>query len=74
VNDRVDYLCTRPEHQGAEPNDALTMHDERWAYCPTARTGPHEWRPTGGIPVEQAKALVRESSGRAISAVDQRSD
>jgi hypothetical protein len=59
MNDRVDYFCARPEHQGAEPNDALTMHRDGWAYCPAAAKEPHNWQPTGGMSLNDAKNFLR---------------
>ena len=55
MDDRVDFYCARPDHRGAEPNDALTMHGERWAYCPAAKGEPHDWRPTGGMSLHDVK-------------------
>ena len=58
MDDRVEYFCARPEHQGAEPNDALTMHRDRWAYCPSARSDEHEWRATGGLSLDEVKRIA----------------
>jgi hypothetical protein len=58
MNDHVDFFCARPEHQGPEPNDALTMHDERWAYCPAAKSEPHDWQPTGGMSLRDVKRFT----------------
>ena len=60
MNDRVDFVCARADHQGSEPEDALTMHEERWAYCPSAAREAHEWRPvpTGGMSVEDVKRFL----------------
>ena len=58
MDDRVDFFCARPGHRGPEPNDALTMHNERWAYCPGAEGEPHDWQPTGGMSLEDVKCLA----------------
>ena len=58
MDDRVDFFCARPDHQGAEPNDALTMHQERWAYCPAAKSEPHDWQATGGMSLEDVKRFA----------------
>jgi hypothetical protein len=55
MDDRVEYFCSRPEHQGAEPNDALTMHRDRWAYCPSGKSDGHDWRATGGKSLDEVK-------------------
>jgi hypothetical protein len=62
MNDRVDYVCTRAEHQASEPKDALTMHDDSWAYCSGGGSGPHDWRstPMGGMSLDDAKRLVEQ--------------
>jgi hypothetical protein len=58
MDDRIDFFCARPGHQGPEPNDALTMHEERWAYCPSAKAEAHDWQPTGGMSFEEVKELA----------------
>jgi hypothetical protein len=64
MNDRVDYVCTRAEHQTSEPNDALTMHEDSWAYCSGGGSGPHDWRstPTGGMSLDDAKRFVDQTT------------
>lgn len=74
MNDRVDYFCARPEHQGAEPNDGLTMHDDRWAYCPAAAAAPHSWQSTGGMSLDDVKQFVLGHPSRALRTQDQPSD
>lgn len=63
MNDRVDFVCARAEHQGSELDDVLTMHEDRWAYCPAGARAPHDWRPmpTGAISLEDAKRFVARS-------------
>lgn len=68
MNDHVDFVCARAEHQGSEPNDALTMHEDRWAYCAAGSGEPHDWQPTGGMSLDDAKRFVRR---RQIGPVDQ---
>jgi hypothetical protein len=76
MNDHVDFVCARAEHQGSEPNDALTMHEDRWAYCPAGAGEPHEWRsmPTGGMSLDDAKQHVRRHPIRPLDTTAQRSD
>jgi hypothetical protein len=74
MNDRVDYFCARSEHQGAEPNDALTMHKDRWAYCPAGAGEPHSWQSTGGMSVDDVKRFVVRHPIRSVGTSDQRSD
>ena len=59
MNDRVDFVCARAEHQGTEPNEALTMHEERWAYCSGGAGERHDWQLTGGMSLEDAKQFVK---------------
>jgi len=49
VNERIDFYCSDPGHQTLHPGEQLTMHDERWAYCPKSAAGEHRWQPTGGM-------------------------
>jgi hypothetical protein len=76
MNDRVDFYCARAEHQGSEPDDALTMHEERWAYCPSGAGGSHDWHPIpgGGMSLEDAKQFVRRRPIRPIDTGAQHSD
>ena len=74
MNDRVDFFCGRPEHQGAEPNDALTMHDDRWAYCPAAASAPHNWQSTGGMSLDDVKQFVLGHPIRLVRTPGTRSD
>jgi hypothetical protein len=67
MNDRVDF-CSRPDHQGAEPNDALTMHNDPWAYCPAGGREPHDWRPSGGISLEEVKQFALDHPVRRLGA------
>jgi hypothetical protein len=60
MNDRVEYFCARPDHQGPEPNDALTVHTDRWAYCPAAKGE----QATGGMSLDDVKRFaVRRLGG-----------
>jgi len=74
MNDRVDFVCARPEHQVSELNDALTMHKDHWAYCAAGAGGPHDWRSTGGLSLEDVKRFVRLHPIRRSDPVVQRSD
>ncbi|HEY8786994.1 MAG TPA: hypothetical protein VIN63_11010 [Candidatus Limnocylindria bacterium] len=74
MNDRVDFVCARAEHQGSELDDVLTMHEDLWAYCPGGAREHHDWRPTGGMSLEDAKQFVRRQPIRQVDARVQRSD
>ena len=76
MNDRVDYICARAEHQGSEPDDVLTMHEDRWAYCPGGARADHDWRsmPAGAMSLQDAKQFVQRQSIPRVDATDQRSD
>jgi hypothetical protein len=76
MNDRIDFFCARAEHLGSEPNDALTMHEDRWAYCAAGANEPHEWHPMpiGGMSLDDTKQFVRRRSAHPVDAMDQRSD
>jgi hypothetical protein len=74
MNDRVDFVCARADHQGSEPNDALTMHEDRWAYCSGGAGEPHDWRPTGGLSLNDAKRFVGPDPIHPVRPTDQRSD
>ena len=52
---QVDYYCDEPGHQTWTPGDTLTMHVDRWAYCPTGQDAGHDWQPTGGMPLVALK-------------------
>jgi hypothetical protein len=74
MNDRVDFVCARAEHQASEPEDVLTMHEDRWAYCPGGAREHHDWRSTSGMSLEDAKQLVRRQPVRPVDTTVQRSD
>jgi hypothetical protein len=76
MNDRIDFFCARAEHQGSEPNDALTMHEDRWAYCSGGAGEHHDWRsmPAGAVSLEDAKRFLAVHLTRPVSSTDQRSD
>jgi hypothetical protein len=74
MNDRVDFVCARAEHQGSDLDDALTMHEDRWAYCPGGARGQHVWRSTGGMSLEETKQLVSQRPIRHVDTTVQRSD
>jgi hypothetical protein len=76
MDDRIDFFCARAEHQGSEPNDALTMHEDRWAYCAAGARAPHDWHamPGSGMSLEDAKQFVRRQRIRQANRTSQRSD
>ena len=56
---QIDFACVRPEHQASTLVEALTIHDEKWAYCPSAQTDGHEWRPCGGMSLDDLRRLLQ---------------
>jgi len=56
MTDQVDFVCVRSDSTFAE---SLTIHDERWAYCPSAQTAGHDWRECGGLTAENLKGLLQ---------------
>jgi hypothetical protein len=66
MNDRVEFFCALPEHQGSEPNDALTMHKDRWAYCSAGAAEPHDWQSTGGMSLDDMKRFARRHPIRSL--------
>ena len=74
MNDRVDFVCARAEHQESALYDALTMHEDLWAYCPGHAREHHEWRSTGGVSLEDAKQFVRRQEVRQADPTIQPSD
>ena len=76
MNDRIDFFCVRAEHQGSEPDDALTMHDDCWAYCAAAAREPHEWQalPAGGLSLDDTKQFVRRHRINPVATTGPRSD
>jgi hypothetical protein len=43
MTDQVDFVCVRPDHQVTTFVEALTIHEEQWAFCPSAQIDGHEW-------------------------------
>jgi len=39
--------------------EALTVHNEKWAYCPSAHREGHEWRACGGLALADLKRLLQ---------------
>jgi hypothetical protein len=76
MNDRIDFFCARADHQGSEPNDAVTMHEDRWAYCSGGASADHDWRsmPGGVTTLQDAKQFARRHQIRPVDATGQRSD
>lgn len=46
----ISFECVAEGHTAnARHPDKLTIHEERWAFCPfNARATGHQWRETGG--------------------------
>ena len=59
MTNQVDFVCVRPDHQVTTFVEALTVNDEKWAYCPSAQTDEHEWRLCGGLSLEDLRRLLQ---------------
>jgi hypothetical protein len=65
---KVQWYCASPTHRApaAELADRLTIHLGEWAFCPSDTKLPeHDWRRTGGLPVELAGARLTHAFARA---------
>ena len=60
MTDQIDFVCVRPYHQVTTLAEALTIHDEKWAYCPSARSDAHLWRSCRETALEDIRSLLRE--------------
>ena len=51
----IDYECVAPDHTAtAEHPDKLTVHQGHWAFCRfDAQADGHDWKPTGGVELQQ---------------------
>ena len=74
MNDRIEFVCVRAEHQASEPNDSVTMHDDRWAYCPSRADDRHQWQSTGGMSLEDLKWFIARKAIRPLERAPQPSD
>jgi hypothetical protein len=59
MTDQIDFVCARPDHQVSTLGEALTVHAEKWAYCPSAHADGHEWRPCAGMSLEDLRRLLQ---------------
>ena len=70
MTDQVDFVCVRPDHQVTTLGEALTVHADKWAYCPSAHTDGHEWRACGGLGLEDLKRLLQRFPVTRIATAD----
>lgn len=64
----IAFICTNPEHR-PRGEGHLTVHDRRWAFCPSGpetREGErfedgHDWSPVDGIQIDELRAVQRKS-------------
>jgi hypothetical protein len=77
MTDQIAFVCVRPDHQVTTLVEALTIHDEQWAYCPSAQTDGHEWRPCGGMSLDDLRRLLQRfpvtriaSGGQGVSLIN----
>ncbi|MEA2662690.1 MAG: hypothetical protein QOH08_2262 [Chloroflexota bacterium] len=59
MTDQIDFVCVRPDHQVTTLVEALTIFEEKWAYCPSARNDGHEWRACGGLSLDDLRRLLQ---------------
>jgi hypothetical protein len=59
MTDQIDFVCVRPDHQVTTLGEALTVHAEKWAYCPSAHHDGHAWRACGGLGLDDLKRLLQ---------------
>jgi hypothetical protein len=69
MTNQVDFVCVRPDHQVSTLVEALTVHDELWAYCPSAQPEPHDWRPCGGMDLADLRTLLQSFPATQIVGV-----
>jgi hypothetical protein len=60
VNERIDFYCAEPAHLAADFGEQLTMHYERWAYCPAGESEGHRWQATGGMDLATLRRRLAE--------------
>ena len=62
MDTQVAFECQARAHrlgEGGGP-DKLTVHEGKWAFCPfDAKTGGHEWAPSGGMPLSMLEHAAR---------------
>jgi hypothetical protein len=68
MTDQIDFVCIRADHQVTTFVEALTIHDEKWAYCPSAQTEAHDWRTSGGLSLGDLRGLLERFPVTLIAA------
>jgi hypothetical protein len=68
MTDQIDFVCARADHQVTTLGEDLTVHAEKWAYCPSKHVDGHEWRPCGGMSLEDLKRLLQRFPATRIAA------
>ena len=61
-NALITYCCAAPAHWDHRPSDPLnvvTIHERKWAYCPSGQqvTGEHVWLESPPTPLGTFEAL-----------------
>jgi hypothetical protein len=70
MTNQIDFVCVRSDHQITTFVEALTINDDKWAYCPSAQTDGHEWRACGATGLEDLRTLLRLFPVTRIAAGD----
>ena len=59
MNNSIEFVCVRSEHQTDSPRESLTMHEDAWAYCPSGGAAAgHAWKATAHFTVAEAKQTL----------------
>jgi hypothetical protein len=64
MTDKIDFVCVRPDHQVSTLVEALMIHHEKWAYCPSEHGDGHEWRACGGMSLDDPTASPERAMTR----------
>lgn len=67
MTDQIDFVCTRADHQVTTFVEALTIHDEKWAYCPSAQTSGHEWRSCRAMSLDDLRGMLQRLPAARIA-------
>jgi hypothetical protein len=68
MTDQIDFVCVRADHQISTLVEALTMHEEKWAYCPSARIDGHDWQPCDATGLEDLRTMLQVVPAAQITA------
>lgn len=57
----IRFVCVEPQHQHAPEqfSNSLTIHENRWAFCPAGTTKDHVWQATEPTTVDALRRAAR---------------